>query len=98
MIIDLQAFQQRTVLRLHVVWEDLDCEEAHLPLSVEEFELALDHDVEGFEQQRIEIFLDFLIVCTFLEVLESLGGFSYAKLSKKDLPMILSPCSRAKLT
>ena len=80
MIINLKAFEQRTVLCLHIVWEDLDCEKAHLPLSVEEFEFALDHDVEALKQQRVEILLDFLVICAVLEVLEGLSGLAYAKL------------------
>ena len=71
--VDVQSAEQGPVLCLDVVREDLDGEVAHAHLSVEVFELALHHDVECLEKQRVEVCLDFLFALVFFKLLKLLS-------------------------
>ena len=52
--------------------EDFDGEVPHAHLSVEVLKLALYHDVEGFEEERVEIRLHLLFALVLLKLLELL--------------------------
>ena len=79
--IDVKATKECAVLCLHIVREHFHGEVAHAHLSVKVLELALDHDVERLEQQRVEIRLDLLFALVFLKLFEFLG--LHACLSKR---------------
>ena len=62
--------------------EDLDGEVAHAHLAVEVLELALYHNVERLEEQRVEVGLDFLFALVLLELFELLRLHTYAETKK----------------
>ena len=76
---DLQSLQQGSIFGLHVVWEHFHGEEAHSWLAIEALELALHHNVEGLEQKRVEVGLDFLFTFIFFKFFELLGFHSCRK-------------------
>lgn len=78
-LVQLQSAQEGPVLRLHIVGEHFDCEEAHAILSVEKFKFSLDHDVERFEEEGVEIGLDLLLRLRLFELFELLRVHSYTK-------------------
>ena len=77
--VDVKSAQQSPILGLDVVRENLDCEVAHAHLPVKVLELALHHNVEGLEQKRVEVGLDFLFTFIFFKFFELLGFHSCTK-------------------
>ena len=55
------------------MWENFDSKIAHSHLSVKVLKLSLHHDIEGFEEERVEVGLDLLFALVFPELLEFLS-------------------------
>ncbi len=81
--IDVEAAKQGAILGLHIVREDFDGEISHAHLSIEVLKLAFDHNVERFEQQRIEVGLDFFFTLVFFKLFEFFSFHAYISQGNK---------------